>query len=131
MKLSMEDISLINALNQVTGVSPKDCLVEGQLISYLIPDALMGKAIGKAATNVKMLEQKLNKRVEMVAYLEKPEDLFAKALEVEIVTARTSNGQVIVLLDAANKAKTYKNSSRLRRVRELIKRNFNLELVIN
>lgn len=127
----MEDILLRSALEKVTGVSPKDCLVEGQLVSYLVPSALVGKAIGKAAVNVKLLEEKLNKRVEIIAYFEKPEDIFANALEVNFTAAKLNGKRVIVTLDAASKSKAFKNNSRIRRVKELINRNFGLELVIN
>ncbi|VVB76309.1 NusA-like KH domain protein [uncultured archaeon] len=131
MKLSMDDILLMNALEKVTGVNAKDCLVDGQLVSFLVPADLVGKAIGKAAVNVKSLEQQLKKRIEIVAYSDKPEEVFAKALEVNYVTARKTNDKIIVLLDPASKAKAYKNNSRIKRVRELIQRNFGLELVIN
>ncbi|MCX6804160.1 MAG: NusA-like transcription termination signal-binding factor [Candidatus Diapherotrites archaeon] len=131
MKLSMDEILLMNALQQVTGVMPKDCLIEGQMVVYLVAEKEMGRAIGKAAINVKTLQEKLKKRVELVPYYEKPEDVFAKALEVDYATARQTNGKIIVLLDGTNKAKAYKNNSRIKRVKELIKRNFDLDLVIN
>lgn len=127
----MDEILLMNALTQVTGVSAKDCIVEGQLVSFLIPQKLMGKAIGKAAVHIKDLQEKLNKRVELIPYLEKPEDIFANALEVNYATARKSGDKIIVLLDAQNKAKAFKNNSRIKRVKEIIRRNFNLELIIN
>ena len=131
MKISMDEILLMNALTQVTGVSAKDCLVEGTLVSYLIHERDMGKAIGKSAVNIKDLQDRLNKRIELVSYVEKPEDLFAKALEVNYATARKTNDKIIVMLDGTNKAKAYKNNARIKRVKELIKRNFNLELVIS
>ena len=127
----MEEILLMNALTQVTGVNAKDCMVEGTLVSYLIHERDMGKAIGKNAVNIKDLQNRLNKRIELVSYVEKPEDLFAKALEVNYATARKTNDKIIVMLDGQNKAKAYKNNARIKRVKELIKRNFNLELVIN
>jgi len=131
MKLSMDEILLMNALTQVTGVAAKDCVIDGQLVSFLIFEKDMGKAIGKKAANIKDLQEKLNKRIELVPYVEKPEEVFAKALEINYATARKSGGRIIVMLDAQNKAKAFKNSSRIRRVKEIIKRNFGLELIIN
>jgi len=130
MKLSMDDILLMNALTQVTGVAPKDCLIEGQLVSYFVPEKEMGKAIGKGAINIKNLEQKLNKRVEIVAYTTKPEDVFAKALEVNYSSVKLNGERLIVSLDSASKSKAYKNNARIKRVKELIKRNFGVDLVI-
>ncbi len=131
MKLSMDEILLITALEKLSGVSAKDCLVEGQLVSFLVKDTDMGKAIGKKAANIKKFQEKLNKRVEFIPLHEKAEDVFAKALEIDYVTARKTNDKVIVMLDAQNKAKAYRNNPRIKRVKELIKRNYGLELVIN
>ncbi|MEI7960982.1 MAG: NusA-like transcription termination signal-binding factor, partial [archaeon] len=127
MKISMDEILLMNALTQVTGVSAKDCLIDGALVSYLVNEKDMGKAIGKNASNIKDLQERLNKRVELISYVEKPEDLFAKALEINYVTARKTNDKIFVMLDGQNKSKAYKNNSRIKRVREIIKRNFGLE----
>ena len=131
MKLTMDDILLMNALEKVTGVSAKDCLVEGQLVTFLVPHGLVGKAIGKQAVNVKMLEQRLNKRIEIVGYFEKPEEIFSNSLEVNFTSAKTNNGRIVISLDQAGKAKAFKNNSRIKRLKELITRNFGLELIIN
>ena len=131
MKLSMNEIMLMNALQQVTGVMPKDCLVEETVISFFIPEQLMGKAIGKAAINVKELQTKLNKRVEFVPYFQKPEDVFASAMEVNFTSAKVNGGKLILNLDSASRSKAFKNNSRIKRVKEFILRNYNLELVVN
>ena len=131
MKLSMNEIMLMNALQQVTGVMPKDCLVDETVISFFIPEQLMGKAIGKAAINVKELQTKLNKRVEFVPYFQKPEDVFASAMEVNFNSAKVNGGKLILNLDSASRSKAFKNNSRIKRVKEFILRNYNLELVIN
>jgi len=131
MKLSMKEIMLMNALQQVTGVMPKDCLIEETLISFFVPEQLMGKAIGKGAINVKDLETKLNKRVELVPYFEKPEDVFASSMEVNFNSAKKNAGKLILNLDSASRAKAFKNSSRIKRVKEFISRNYGLELIIN
>lgn len=131
MKLSMEDIRLMNALSQVTGVSAKDCLDDGRMVSFLINDSQMGRAIGKKAVNIKQLQDLLHKKVELLPFMEKAEDIFAKAMEVNYTSAKNSNGRLVVTLDAQNRAKAYSNNARIRRVREIIKRNFGLELVVN
>ena len=131
MKITMDEILFMSALEKVTGVSAKDCLIDGQLITFLVPESMVGKAIGKQAVNVKTLEQKLNKRVEIVAYSEKPEEIFSRALEVNLSNAKKSGNRLIVMLDATGKAKAFKNNARIKRVKELIQRSFGLELVIN
>ncbi len=131
MKLSMDDILLMNGMEKITGVSPKDCLSEGDLISYLVPEQLMGKAIGKQAINVKKLQETLKKRIEFVPFYQKAEDIFSQALEINFTNIKTNGNKLVITLDSANKSKAFKNNSRIRRVKEFIQRNFGLELVIN
>lgn len=131
MKLNMDEIMLMNAVQQVAGVMPKDCITEEGLISFLIPEKLMGKAIGKNAINIKDLEKNFKKRVEFVPYFEKAEDIFANALEVNYLSSKVNSVKVSINLNSAAKAKVFKNSSRLRRVKEFIQRNFGLELIVN
>ena len=131
MKLTMDDILLMNALEKVTGAQAKDCISEGQLVSFLVPQEQVGKAIGKAAANIKQLEAAIKKRVEIVPYFEKPEDVLAGALEVKVASAKQSNGKIIVNLAQGERQKAFKNNARLRRIREFVKRSFGLELLVN
>ncbi|HPM86020.1 MAG: KH domain-containing protein [Candidatus ainarchaeum sp.] len=130
MKLNMGEIRIMNAVQQLTRVMPKDCIIEENLVSFLIPQNLMGKAIGKKAINIKDLEKNLKKRVEFVASYEKVEDVFANALEVNYLSSKKNDSKIIINLDSVSKAKVMKNNSRTKRVKELIKRNYGVELII-
>ena len=126
----MEEIRMMNAVQQLTRVMPKDCIIEENLASFLIPSKLMGKAIGKKAVNIKELENSLKKRVEFVAEYEKAEDVFANALEVNYLSSKKTDSKIVLNLNSISKAKVMKNNSRMKRVKELIKRNYGAELVI-
>jgi len=130
MKLSMDDIMLMNALQQVTGVSAKDCFVEKDTVSFLVKYEEMGRAIGKSASNIKKLQESLKKKIELVPYSEKPEEMVAKALEIKITGSKKNGNRFVVSVEASQKPKAFRNIPRLKRLRELMKRNFDLELVI-
>jgi NusA-like KH domain protein len=130
MKLTMETIMLMNALDKVSGVDAKDCIENNGLVSYLVNENEVGKAIGKGATNVKMLESKLKKKVEIIPYGKKPESIITKTFEVELEKAEEKKGKLVLSITALNKKKIFSNSGRLKRVKELIKRNYELELII-
>lgn len=131
MKLTMDDILLMNALTQVSGVSAKDCLVSGNLVSFLVNEKEVGKAIGRKAVNVKELEQKLNKKIEIVAYSEKPENVVESTFEVKVSSAKVTNGKLVVFMDSLGKRKVLGNIGRLKRLKELLKRNYKLDLIVN
>ena len=128
MKLNMDEILLINALARVANVNAKDCLVGDHIVSYLVKGSEVGKAIGKKAINVKELEKKLNKRIEIIGFETKPEEVIKKTFEIELGEIKQKKGRLTIGLDNTNKKKVLSNSSRLRRVKELMKRNYDLEV---
>jgi len=131
MKLTMEDISLMNALERVTGVSAKDCIAQENVVSFLVNSRDVGKAIGKGAVNVKLLEDKLKKKIEIVGYKENPEDVVCDALEVKIKGASKKEGRLFISLDGTEKRKALSNIGRVKRLREFMKRNFGLEMILS
>lgn len=130
MKLSMDDILLMNAMSKVSGVDAKDCIEENGLVSFLVKGNEVGKAIGKGALNIKKLEQSLKKRVEVVGFYEKPEDMVRKTFDVEVEEVSKKKGRLVIKMSALNKKKVFSNSGRLKRVKELMKRNCDLDLMV-
>jgi len=130
LKLTMDDILLMNALEKISGVSAKDCITSENLVSFLVKEGDVGKAIGKGASNVKMLEQRLNKRVEIIGWQEKPEDTASKALELNFSAVKANEGKLVLSMDPLSRRAAMKNSARTKRVKEFIKRNYGLEVIL-
>ena len=127
----MEDILLIKALENISKVNVKDCIARGDVITYLVKGQEVGRAIGKKAVNVKELENKLKKKIEIVGFYKEPADVLIKTFDVKIEEKEIKNKQLIVKLDMLNKKKVFSRSSRFKRVKELIKRNYDLEMILN
>lgn len=127
----MENIMFMQALERISGVSAKDCLVNGNLISFLVKEEEMGKAIGKGATNVKELEMRLKRKVELVGFYQKPEDTIASAFEVKIESVKNTPEMLILNLSADEKRKILSNVGRFKRIQELVKRNYGLGVMLN
>jgi transcription antitermination factor NusA-like protein len=127
----MEDILLIKALENISKVNVKDCIARGDVITYLVKGQEVGRAIGKKAVNVKELESKLKKKIEIIGFYKEPADVLIKTFEVKIEEKEIKNKQLIVKLDMLNKKKVFSRSSRFKRVKELIKRNYDLEMILN
>ena len=127
----MEDILLIKALENISKVNVKDCIARGDVITYLVKGQEVGRAIGKKAVNVKELESKLKKKIEIIGFYKEPADVLIKTFEVKIEEKEIKNKQLIVKLDRLNKKKVFSRSSRFKRVKELIKRNYDLEMILN
>ena len=126
----MDEIHLMNALSQITKVSAKDCIIEGDLITFLVKEEEVGKAIGKKAVNVKALQDKLKKRVEIVGWQNEPDKIVSKALGVEVSSAKVSGDKLIVSLDSENRRKAMASGAKIKRIKKLIERNFEKELIL-
>ena len=118
-------------MSKVSGVNAKDCIVQGDIISYMIRDKEVGKAIGKSAVNVKELEKKLKKKIEIIGFYEKPEDVLCKTFDVKIGEVKKKKNKLILTLDIINKKKVFSKIGRFKRVKDLIKRNYELEMILN
>jgi N utilization substance protein A len=127
----MDKILLMNALEKVSRVDAKDCIKTNNVISYLVDEKKVGKAIGKKASNIKKLENSAKQRVEIIGFYKNPQDLVKNTFKVEIKDAKKKGKNLIIEVDADNKKKILGNIGRLKRIQELMKRNYSLNLVIN
>ena len=132
--LDISQIQMMNALDAIAKVSARDCFVEGDSVVFLIPEKDMNRAIGKSGSTVELLKKRIGKRVELFEYTEQPEKFFeraffkAKIVKVEIKDMKDSK-IAIVSVDATNKKIILQNMRRLKRVKELAKRNYGIEEV--
>jgi len=131
MKISREDMLLFNALESVSGVQPRDCVVSGNTISYVIKSKDMGKAIGKNAINVKLLRKKIKKNIEIFEECETPEKFVEKALDISVKESVSENREdknvLQLILDIENKKKVMQNIGKLKRVKVVVERNYKLD----
>lgn len=68
-----ETMGLIQLFDAITGANTLDCVVMdepdgSERIIYMVDRANLGKAIGKDGVNVKKLREKLDKKIDIVAY---------------------------------------------------------------
>ncbi|HIH09923.1 MAG TPA: NusA-like transcription termination signal-binding factor [Candidatus Diapherotrites archaeon] len=134
MKLSLQQIQLINALDSIARVGAKDCFIDGESIVYLVPESQMRQAIGKSGSTVELIKKKLGKRVELFEFTESAEKFFEKAFfkakidKVEIKDMKERK-VAIVQVDNTNKKIILQNMRRLKRIKELAKRNYSIDEV--
>ncbi len=131
MKLSIENIMMINALEKISRADVKDCIIEGKRISYMVKEKEMGKAIGKKAVNVKELEKKLKKKVEIIGYYKKPEDVLEKTFKAKPSEVKTKGKKLVISLEPIDKKRILANMKKFKTVKELVKRNYGYEIILN
>ncbi len=132
--LGIGQIQLMNALDTLAKVNARDCFVEGGSVIFLVPESEIKKAIGKQGATVELLRKKLGKKVELFEYTEQAEKFFEKAFyraKLEKVEVKELKGKKVAFVhaDATNKKIVLQNLGRLKRVKELAKRNYEIEEV--
>lgn len=132
MRLTSDEIFYLNALNSASGANARDCIVQSGVISFLIKKKELGKAIGKDANAVKKLRQTLNLNVEFLEYSEGIEEFLKKALydiKIKEVNVSERDGKKIanVALEPGEKRKVLGLARRMKRIKALAQRNYNIE----
>lgn len=67
MKLSMDDIRLLNMLEEMTGAKASDVVSTPEAMIFVVDAEDVGKAVGRGGGNIARLRQRLGKNVEIVA----------------------------------------------------------------
>jgi len=132
MRLTSDEIFYLNALNSTSGANARDCVVQGNVIAFILKKGEMRRAIGKDGIAVKHLRQKLRLNVELLEYAEEPEEFIKKALynvNVSSVKVSEKDGKRFanVELEPGEKRKLLNGIGRLKRIKALAKRNYNIE----
>ena len=131
MKIGEEQIRLLNALETVSGVNAKDCIVDSDIVSFLVPENDVGKAIGKNAANVKKLNASLGKKIEILPYTPDFKGFLKgamKEVKFEKISIEESSGekQALVSLDPENRRKMLGKGRKLKRVKKIAQRNYKI-----
>ncbi len=89
LKLTMEDIQLINAFYSVSNVQAKNCLVDGNTITFMVAEGVIGKAIGRQGAHIKELSAKLGKSIEIMPYATNGQEFIGKVLKMYNIPFKT------------------------------------------
>ena len=135
IKLSIDDIGLITTFENLTRSSVKDCMVdnEKEKITFIVADGQAGSAIGKGGINIKRLEAKLKKRIEVLEFSKDPLKFVANVLRpIKIQNAYVSEKSdgTKTLYASVSKEKIGMLKSKIRSAKELIKKYFDFDEVI-
>ena len=132
MRLTSDEIFYLNELNSASGAIARDCVIVGNVITFLVKKKELGKAIGKDAVAVKKLRLKLKLNVELLEYAEEGKGFIKKALydvKIKEIKFVERNGKKIanVLLESGERRKILGQTGRLKRIKALARRNYKVE----
>ena len=65
--LDLQTIRYINLLDNASKVKTRKCFVYNNIIFFAVPRQLISRAIGPNAVNVRNIQEKLGKRIKVIA----------------------------------------------------------------
>jgi N utilization substance protein A len=104
LTLSDEARRHIAAFDDVTGVTPVDCLIEDDRAVFVVPAGEMGTAIGPDGETVEAVEEQLGTRVDLIENADGPAAFVANCLApavVRNVTLSTQGGSTVAYVEVA------------------------------
>lgn len=124
-------LKLMNLFEQITKSNLKDCFVDDNgLLTFVVQEGEIGKAIGKKAVNVKNLEKMLNRKIKIVEF--NPHLLqFVKNLIIPLKIEEADQEEKVVILtspDINTKGLLIgRNAKNLRNTEKIVKKYFDID----
>ena len=134
MKFDTETIRLMVLFENLTGASLRDCVVDEDVIYFIVDEGKIGMAIGKDGTSVKNAEGVINKTIKLFEF---SSDLskFVKNLIPKAIGVTVSNEDdkiiVEIKVDKSDRPMVIgRDGKNLKTFKELLKRSHNVNDLI-
>ena len=128
IKYDSEIMKLMTLFESMTGAKLKDCILNERLL-FIVEENEIGKAIGKKGSNIKRLENMLNKRIKVVEF---NQDVlqFIKNLLYPLQTSGIENNDDVIEIKSDTKTKSLiigRNQQNLKNLISIVKRFFDIQ----
>lgn len=124
----MELMGLMNIFQQTTRANLKDCFIDSNsLLTFVVEQNEIGRAIGRNAINIKMLEKAFNRKIKIIEYNPELERFIENLIYPLKVMSVTVQEDTIILEPTDSKTRGYligRSASNLRNYEEIVKRYF-------
>jgi len=132
MLFDKDKIQKINLFENLTNSKVKDIL-EDERIVFIVEEGELGKALGKHAKNIKMIENMMHKRIKVIEFNHDPLK-FAKNFIYPTETENINlNNNIVEIKAKDRKSKGLligRESKNLNELNTLVKRYYNLQVKI-
>ena len=137
IKITQDEMKFIQLLQNMTGATIVDCIIEDDTIIFTVKKGEVGLAVGKGGEKIKRYRSMTNKQVEIYEYMSEAEKFITNALKPakvkDIRLVDRMEGKKIAMVTVVPKDKGIaigKNSDNIKKIRFLSKRYFQLDTVV-
>ncbi len=137
IKITQDEMKFIQLLQNMTGATIVDCIINDDTIIFTVKKGEVGLAVGKGGEKIKRFRSMTNKHVEIYEYLNEAEKFIRNALKPakvkDIRLVDRMEGKKIAMVTVEPKDKGIaigKNGENIKKIRFLSKRYFQLDTVV-
>jgi N utilization substance protein A len=137
IKITEHEMKFIQLLQNMTGATVVDCIVDDETIMFTVKKGEVGLAVGKGGEKIKRFRSMTNKAVEIYEYMNEAEKFIKNALKPakikDIRIVDRMEGKKIAMVNVESKDKGIaigKNGDNIKKIRFLAKRYFQLDTVV-
>ncbi len=138
VKFTMEEMRYMSLFQDITGVTPKDCVIMDDLgiVVFIVDSDKIGQAIGRRGVNTKYLSKLINREIEIVGWADNLESFIksifmpTRVYRVHLVEGSEKN-TVYVYVDPKDKGIAIgKNGRNVAKARLLLRRYYFIDNVV-
>ncbi len=137
IKITQDEMKFIQLLQNMTGATIVDCIIDDDTIIFTVKKGEVGLAVGKGGEKIKRFRSMTNKQVEIYEYMNEAEKFIKNALKPakvkDIRLVDRMEGKKIAMVNVESKDKGIaigKNGNNIKKIRFLAKRYFQLDTVV-
>ena len=132
IKLTTDEIKYISMFENMTKATVKDCIINGNNITFLIKEGEMGLAIGKKGVNIKTAQKFFGKKINIFEYSNNMEQFIRNIFSPARVNKIDQDGDSVkIFLDPQSKRKLRNIiRNRIPILRQLLERHFKTKKVL-
>ncbi len=137
IKITEHEMKFIQLLQNMTGATVVDCIVDDETIMFTVKKGEVGLAVGKGGEKIKRFRSMTNKQVEIYEYMNAADKFIKNALKPakvkDIKLVDRMEGKKIAMVNVEPKDKGIaigKNGDNIKKIRFLAKRYFQLDTVV-
>ena len=137
IKITENEMKFIQLLQNMTGATVVDCIVDDETIMFTVKKGEVGLAVGKGGEKIKRFRSMTNKQVEIYEYMNEADKFIKNALKPakvkDIRIVDRMEGKKIAMVNVESKDKGIaigKNGDNIKKIRFLAKRYFQLDTVV-
>ena len=130
IKFNIDAMKFMSLFEAMTRAKLKDCIITDALITFIVEEGEIAKAIGKGAANIKKLEAKLKKKIKIVEFSHEITKFIQSLVYPAKVSDLDCDGKIVTITAADSKSRGLmigREANILRAFEAIAKRYFEIE----